>query len=129
LLRSVPAQRALGNAHPIGDFRISQVRCSRTLNPERVAIGPQGGFAQADGSRRISRRRSCSFFLSRGVRLLTVLKTGKPAKPAAGSNLLGGDVCIRTASILAWAIGKARVELRSYFADKGWKATVVSRQP
>jgi hypothetical protein len=32
-------------------------------------------------------------------------------------------------AILACAIGKARDELSSYFADKGWKATVVSRQP
>lgn len=33
--------------------------------------------------------------------------------------------CSRAAPILKWAIGKTQDELRTYFAQKGWKATIV----
>lgn len=34
------------------------------------------------------------------------------------------DTCTRAAPILSWAVGKPRSELRRYFADKGWTASI-----
>lgn len=35
------------------------------------------------------------------------------------------DRCVKTAPILAWTIGKSADFLRAYFAQKGWRASVV----
>ncbi len=36
-----------------------------------------------------------------------------------------GDHCTDAAPILEWAIGKTREDLRTYFANKGWTASIV----
>lgn len=42
--------------------------------------------------------------------------------------ILKADVVTEAAPILRWTIGKGRGWLRTYFAGKGWKATVVKRK-
>ena len=42
--------------------------------------------------------------------------------------VMSGDVCSEAAPILKWAIGKRRDFLRTYFARKSWKASVVERK-
>ncbi len=39
--------------------------------------------------------------------------------------LMRGLICTHAAPILKWAINKERDYLRSYFAKKGWKATIL----
>jgi hypothetical protein len=39
--------------------------------------------------------------------------------------LVDGDRVVRAAPILKWAIGKNRDFLRTYFRNKGWKATIL----
>lgn len=39
--------------------------------------------------------------------------------------IIADDRCIKAAPILAWSIGRNAAYLRKYFADKGWKATVL----
>lgn len=40
-----------------------------------------------------------------------------------------GDRCTEAAPILAWAVGKGRDFLRSYFAGKQWNATICKPAP
>jgi hypothetical protein len=42
--------------------------------------------------------------------------------------IMRSDVVTEAAPILRWTIGKRRDWLRTYFAGKGWKATVVKRK-
>ena len=43
----------------------------------------------------------------------------------AGMLTDGGGVTVLTAPILAWAVGKTRAQLRTYFAKKGWTVRFV----
>ena len=43
--------------------------------------------------------------------------------------LLEDDVCFAAAPILGWGVGKSAAELRRYFAEKKWKATIVRDKP
>jgi len=39
------------------------------------------------------------------------------------------DTCLLAAAILAWTVGKARPELKRYFARKGWTVSIVGPTP
>jgi hypothetical protein len=34
--------------------------------------------------------------------------------------------CVKAAPIMAWAVGEDASYLRKYFADKGWKASILT---
>lgn len=44
----------------------------------------------------------------------------------AGLIIGRNERCTEAAPILNWAINKSRSELQSYFARKGWKASVIN---
>lgn len=39
--------------------------------------------------------------------------------------ILENDVVVRAAPILNWAVGRRREWLRSYFASRGWDASII----
>lgn len=38
-------------------------------------------------------------------------------------------VCFAAAPILSWAVGQTDYHLRTFFSNKGWKATIVMDKP